>query len=162
MFKRAGFGFLTAVFFLAVLLIAGGCEQAPEQRIAQVDLEILLEESETAGRMQQEFEDRESDFADYYQQIDIGGPETGEQYSVYQRYLQLVETRRQELDELIARAIDKLEEKEEFSAVITADTAYKVSEDITLQVAEKIDNLSEESKEAEEHRENHEGEKFNE
>ncbi len=157
MFKRVVINkYLICAIFLILVLITGGCEQASETKMAQVDLGVLLEESEEAARLQQEFEERESDFAEYYHQIDIGGPETGEQYSVYQRYLQLVEDRQQKLDELIAKAIDNLEIEDDFAAVVTADTSYKVSEDITLRVAEEIDNMKEET---EENRENNKGEK---
>ena len=129
------------LFLLVVMLAAGGCERGPEHKLAQVDLELLLAESEQAASLQDSFAEREDDFADYYQSLDIAGSETGEQHSVYQRYLEMVEERQQELDDLIARAIESLDKADEYEAVVTADTAYQVSADITLEVAAAIDNL---------------------
>jgi len=128
-----------ALLLLFVLAAFGGCDRPPEHRLAQVDLDSLMEESDRAASYQQELDERGEELEEYYQQLDLDGPETEDQYSVYQDYQQEVSEIQERFDEAIAAAIEEMDGSERFDAVVTAEAAYVVEEDITEQVAEIMD-----------------------
>ena len=130
---------ILALLLLLMLAAAGGCDRPPEHRVARVDLDRLLEESEKAASYQQELDERGEELEEYYRQLDLDGPETEDQYSVYQQYQQEVEEIQDKFDEAIAAAIEKMDGSERFDAVVTAEAAHVVEEDITEQVAEIMD-----------------------
>ena len=129
---------------LLLLLAAGGCEGPPEYRVAQIDLEELIETAEPAEELQRQLEKRSGEYEEYYQQLDRGEPETEEQRIAYIRYQKEYEEIQNQLDSRIEAAIEELEKSGEFDAVVTAEAAHRVNDDITAEVAEKMEKLAEE------------------
>ncbi len=136
--------YLAFMLLLTLLIVSGGCERPPKYRVAEVDISRLVEVSEAAGKLQAEAERRGSELEDYYRQLDLAGPETEDQAEVYRQYEEEIEEYQQRLYDKIEEALSRLEEENEYDAVISAESAYIVQDDITEEVAEKIDNLNSE------------------
>ncbi|MFY9393882.1 MAG: hypothetical protein WAP36_04195 [Halanaerobiales bacterium] len=130
------------LLIVVIILALAGCSKEKTEKIALLDIDALLQNSERAQQLQTELLNIGQRLeAEYLKKEAELSPEEGQEELdlISQEYLDHKQRLENNLNEELNQAIREVVEEEGISIVLYRESAYYGGEDITDKVSEKLD-----------------------
>lgn len=130
---------------LIVVLILAGCSRQPVQKIAVMDMDMVLTTSQRAQEMQQTLTETGNKLEKDYNQKEkeLSGEEGEKELNkIYQEYLDSKQQLEEKFNNKMNAILSSIVEEKGIEIVLYKNGVYYGGEDITQEVIDKLDNES--------------------